>query len=143
MTTTFARWCLLQLSLAAQARRAARLAAETPRPTRTHEFTLARDQGSHITFAPAAPGYVEAHASWEGSAALKVQLVRPDGSVAADAIGVGQVTLLFNVRRGEFAKNRGKEYRVVLLHAVKGETAGEAGGTLRVTTAGKATPPVA
>ena len=109
MKATFARWCLLQLSLAAR-QRAAKLDAEQPRPTQVKEFRLARDEGTHIAFVPSAPATSRHTRPGKANGPrFKIQLVRPDGSVAADAIGVGQVTMLFNIRRGEFTKNHGED----------------------------------
>jgi hypothetical protein len=105
-------------------------------PNQPHEcpasqaFDLAHGAATHVAFVPTAAGYIRATAAWTGPT-LKVQLIRPDGSVAADAIGESPLTLHFHLRRGEFARNRGKTYRVVLMHSVVTRTE-KAGGELTV-----------
>ena len=125
-------WHLLRMMLATKARHAlSRDAKPTADCSATQPFHLARGESTHLSFVPTAPGYIHATATWTG-AALKMQLIRPDGSVAADAIGESPLTLHFHLRRGEFKHNHRKTYRVVLMHSVVTLTEEAAKGELRV-----------
>jgi hypothetical protein len=110
------------------------LAVASKQPDDRHaalRFDLAHGAATHVAFTPTAAGYIRATAAWTGPA-LKMQLIRPDGSVAADAIGESPLTLHFHLRRGEFARNRGKTYRVVLMNTVVSRTGETATGELTV-----------
>ena len=138
MKIQFTRWCLLRLALAAQQRRAAqRPDLQDFEPSRLHEFQLGRGESTEVAFMPRKPGYIHAHATWitddENPTAppLRMQLVRPDGSVAAEAIGCGTLNMHFNLRPGAFQHTRGKTYRVVLSHTVSGQGEASANGVLR------------
>jgi hypothetical protein len=139
MNAQFARWCLMRMALAVKARHAMSYTAKQDDSTSKTEVELARGASTVLPFIPSAPGYIHATATWHAVGdpvkplALKMQLIRPDGSVAADAIGCNPLALHFHLRRNEFKRNQGKAYRVVLMHTVATLGGEVAKGELRAT----------
>jgi hypothetical protein len=132
MYPRLANWHLLRMMLGMNARHTlTRDVMPTDDRSATQSFHLARGESIHLSFVPTSPGYIHATATWTG-AALKMQLIRPDGSVAADAIGCSPLTLHFHLRRGEFQRNCGKTYRVVVMHIVVTLAEDAANGEFRV-----------
>ncbi|MFO0825071.1 MAG: hypothetical protein U0792_18440 [Gemmataceae bacterium] len=113
--------------------------ARADNQTKKDDFQLTRGDFTELKFVPGAPGLIKAGADFKGTGlvksdiALRLQLVRPDGSVAKETIGGNPLPLSFTLSPAEFAQNKGKAYKLVLRHTVAGQADEKVKGSLSVT----------
>lgn len=113
--------------------------ARADNQTKKDDFQLTRGDFTELAFVPGAAGPIKAEADFKGTGvvkkdiALRMQLVRPDGSIAKEAVGGSPLPLSFSLSAAEFAQNKGKVYKVVLRHNVAGQSDEKVKGTLSVT----------
>src|SRR4051794_15680586 len=104
-------------------------------------FALTRGDFREVSFKPGAAGQIALRATWNTQGvgqkkdiALKMQLIKPDGSVAKVVPGGSPLVTSFNVSPAEFSKFKGKNWKVKLSHDVPGEADRDAkNGLLTVT----------
>jgi hypothetical protein len=112
--------------------------ASADNQTKTDEFQLTRGDFTELAFKPGAAGQIKIDADWKGAGvikkdiALRMQLVRPNGSVAKEVVGGSPLPLQFALSAAEFAQNAGKNYKVVLRHTVAGQDDEKVKGTVKV-----------
>ncbi len=113
--------------------------ASADNQTKTDEFQMTRGDFTELSFKPGAAGPIKIEADWKGTGvikkdiALKMQLLRPDGSVAKEATGGSPLPVAFALTAAEFAQNKGKNYKIVLRHNVAGQDDEKVKGTAKVT----------
>ena len=113
--------------------------ASADNQTKTDEFQLTRRDFTELAFKPGAAGPIKIEADWKGTGvikkdiALKMQLLRPDGSVAKEATGGSPLPVTFALTAAKFNQNKGKNYKVVLRHNAAGQDDEKVKGTLKVT----------
>lgn len=113
--------------------------ASADNQTKTDEFQLTRGDFTELTIRPGTPGLIKLEADWKGTGvakkdvALRMQLVRSNGSVLKEVIGGSPLPLAFNLSATEFDAGKGGFFKVVLRHNVAGQDDEKVKGTLRAT----------
>lgn len=113
--------------------------ASADNQTKTDEFQLTRGDFTELSIRPGAPGIIKIDADWKGAGvikkdiALRMQLVRSNGSVLKEAVGGSPLPLSFTLTPAEFDAGKGGFLKVILRHNVAGQDGEKVKGTVKAT----------
>ncbi len=113
--------------------------ASAENQTKSDNFQLTAGDFTELSFKPGAAGTIRFEADWNGTGAVKkdvalrIQLVRPNGTVEKEAVGGSPLPVTFALTVAEFNQNKGKTYKIVLRHNVAGQPPEQVKGVLKVT----------
>src|SRR5262249_3645426 len=88
--------------------------------TKTTGFELTGGDFKLISFRPAAAGIISAEADFsplgksQGNAIIRMQLLRPDGTLAKQVVGASPLRLNFGLSAAEEQKFKGKSFQIRL-----------------------------
>jgi hypothetical protein len=130
---------MLRLSVAAIAALALSAgAARADTQTKSHAFQLTPGDFAELSFTPSAPGTISAHANWSSdwfgpAVSLKMEIRKPDGTLAKDGSGGNPLPLSYTLTNTEFQQFKGHAWKVVVRNNSSQQANVTVSGTLKVT----------